>query len=147
MQRVVLKSISETIATTPQQNDDQLFFPVSAGETWVFSFDLIVSNNNNATPDWQASILGAAGWTCDVTMSGKEPAGAIFPQVRSTNCTNAPTTMQNTAVLASTIPYNINIQGTVTATTAGNVQLRWSPITAGNLTVLAGSQVVAYKLK
>jgi len=30
--------------------------------------DLNVFNNNNANPDFTADILGAAGWTCDVTM-------------------------------------------------------------------------------
>jgi len=30
--------------------------------------DLNVFNNNNANPDFNADILGAAGWTCDVTM-------------------------------------------------------------------------------
>lgn len=104
-------------------------------------------NNNSATPDFKADILGAAGWTCDVTMSGIEPAGTAFPQVRTTDCDNVPTLMQNPTILASATSFNVTIQGTITATTAGTVQLRWAPVTAANLTVLAGSKLEAYKIR
>ena len=80
-------------------------------------------------------------------MSGEEPAGTAYPQVRTTDCDNAPTVMQNTNIGASTVPFNVKIQGAITATTAGVVQLRWSPVTAANLTVLAGSKLEAYKIR
>lgn len=144
---MITKSTTETVNAITIQNDDQLAFPVNAGETWVFDIDLNVLNNNSATPDWKADILGAAGWICDVTMSGHEPGGAVFPQARSTDCDNAPALMQNTVINASTVPFNVKIQGTITATTAGTVQLRWAPITAANLTVLAGSKLEAYKIR
>lgn len=55
--------------------------------------------------------------------------------------------MQNATILNSTVPFNVKIQGTITATTAGTVQLRWAPHVAGNLTVLAGSKIEAYKIR
>ena len=129
------------------QNDDQLSFPVNAGETWVFDIDLNVNNNSSATPDWKASILGAAGWTCNVLQSGSEPSGAAFPQAATTDCDNAPGIMQNTAINASANGYKVQIQGTITTTTAGDVQLQWAPRVTGNLTVLAGSKLAAYRLR
>jgi len=118
---------------------------VAAGETWIFEFRLLVNNNNSATPDWKAAILGAAGWTCQVLQSGSEPAGTAFLQDDTTDCDAAPTAMTNTVISGSAIPYNVYLQGWITASTAGNVTLQWAPNTSGSLTVLKGSYVIAQK--
>jgi hypothetical protein len=133
---------------TTLTNDTQLFFPVASGETWVYSFDLLVTNINSATPDWKAAILGAAGWTCSVTQSGEEPGGAAFPQVRTTDCDNVPTALVNNTINADVnVPFNVRIEGWITTNSAGNVQLQWAPNTSGSLTVLAGSSMQAQRVQ
>jgi len=144
--KFVIKEADENVASgTTLQNDDDLSFAAAAGETWVFEFRLLVNNNNSATPDWKSAILGATGWTCQVLLSGFEPAGTAFPQAASTDCDAAPTAMTNTVVAGSAIPYNVSLQGWITASTAGNVALQWAPNTSGSLTVLKGSYVIAQK--
>ena len=145
--KFVVKDADENVPSgTTLQNDDALSFAVAAGETWIFEFRLLVNNNNSATPDWKAAILGAAGWTCRVVQSGSEPAGAAFLQDDSTDCDAAPTAMFNTVVAGSAIAYNVYLQGWITASTSGNVTLQWAPNTSGSLTVLAGSYVIAQKV-
>ena len=145
--KFVIKEADENVASgTTLQNDDDLSFAAAAGETWVFEFRLLVNNNNSATPDWKAAIQGAAGWTCRVVQSGSEPVGAAFLQANTTDCDAAPTAMANAAINAdANIPYNVHLQGWITASTAGNVALQWAPNTSGSLTVLKGSYVIAQK--
>lgn len=144
--KFVIKEADENVPSgTTLQNDDALSFAVAAGETWIFEFRLLVNNNNSATPDWKAAILGAAGWTCQVLQSGSEPAGTAFLQDDTTDCDAAPTAMTNTVISGSAIPYNVYLQGWITASTAGNVTLQWAPNTSGSLTVLKGSYVIAQK--
>lgn len=143
-----VKGTDENVPTgTILQNDDDLFFPVAAGETWVFEFRLQVTNLNSATPDWKAAIMGDIGWTCHVAQFGAEPAGAAFPQGTTTDCDAAPTAMANTAINANAnIPFQVHLQGSITPATSGNVQLQWAANTSGSLTVLAGSYVIAQKV-
>jgi len=146
--KFVIKEADENVASgTTLQSDDDLSFAAAAGETWIFEFRLLVNNNNSATPDWKAAILGAAGWTCQVVQSGSETAGAAFPQsVVTNNCDAAPAAMANAAINASATPFNVSLQGWITASTAGNVTLQWAPNTSGSLTVLKGSYVIAQKV-
>lgn len=146
--KFVVKSANENVASgTTLQNDDELYFDVAAGETWIFNFNLLVTNNNSATPDWKSAILGASGWSCKVMLYGVEPAGAAFPQALTTDCDAAPTAATNTSINADTnLGFNVNMQGWITATTAGTVYLQWAPNTSGSLTVMAGSYVVAQKV-
>ena len=136
---------SETGATV--QSDNELFFPVLNGETWTFEFRLQVNNTNAATPDWKSVVLGASGWTCAVIQSGIEPAAAAFPQGATTDCDNVPATLSNGTIAADgNIPFQVYIQGWITATSNGNVQLQWSPFnTGGTITVKKGSYVIAKK--
>lgn len=143
-----VKGADENVASgTTLQNDADLFFPVAAGETWVFEFRLQVTNLNSATPDWKAAVLGAAGWTCRVVQFGAEPAGAAFPQGVTTDCDAAPTALANTAINAdANVPFQVHVQGSITPSTSGNVQLQWAANTSGSLTVLSGSYVIAQKV-
>jgi hypothetical protein len=128
-------------------NDTDLSFTVGPNQTWAFQFVLNVSNNNSATPDWKAAILAPAGSTCSVTQSGEEPAGGVFPQALSTNCTT-PLTLVNNTIVANLIPFQVYINGTVTTgATAGTVNLQFAENTAGvgtSITVLAGSYMQAF---
>lgn len=146
--KFVVKSADENVASgTTLQADDDLSFAVAAGETWIFDFRLLVTNLNNATPDWKSAILGAAGWTCKVMLNGLEPLGAAFPQAFTTDCDAAPTAATNATVGGdSNLGFNVSMQGWITATTAGNVTLQWAPNTSGSLTVLKGSYVIAQKV-
>lgn len=146
--KFVVKGADENVPSgTTLQNDDALSFAVAAGETWIFDFRLLVSNNNSATPDWKSAVLGATGWTCRVTLSGSEPLGTAFPQVNTTDCDAAPTAVTNATISADAgVPFNVSMQGWITATTAGTVTLQWAPNTSGSLTVLAGSYVIAQKV-
>jgi len=91
--------------------------------------------------------LGASGWTCAVIQSGIEPAAAAFPQGATTDCDNVPATLSNGTIAADgNIPFQVYIQGWITATSNGNVQLQWSPFnTGGTITVKKGSYVIAKK--
>ena len=142
-----VKSADENVPSgTTLQNDDHLVFPVLSGETWTFEFRLLVTNFNSATPDWKADILGAAGWTCRAVMHSRVGA-TIDSAANVTDCDNAPATLTDASIVAdANIPYNLFIQGWITATTNGNVQLRWAPNTSGSLTVLRGSYVIAQKV-
>lgn len=146
--KFVVKSADENVASgTTLQADNDLLFSVAAGETWIFDFRLLVTNLNSATPDWKSAILGAAGWTCRVILSGSEPAGVDFPQASVTDCDAAPTAATNATVAADTnLGYNVSMQGWITATTDGTVTLQWAPNTSGSLTVLKGSYVIAQKV-
>ncbi len=142
-----VKSADENVPTgTTLQNDNHLVFPVLAGETWTFEFRLLVTNLNSATPDWKAAILGAAGWTCRVVMHSRVGA-TVDSAANGTDCDNAPTALADASIVAdANIPYNVFLQGWITATTDGNVQLQWAPNTSGSLTVLRGSYVIAQKV-
>jgi hypothetical protein len=145
--KFIVKSSDETVNSgTTLQADDELSFPIASGETWVFDFTLIVDNYNSATPDWKSAILGASGWSCKVVLSGAEGAGTAFPQATTTDCDNSPTTTVNNGVSAAPGGMNVHMQGWITATSDGTVQLEWAPNTSGKLTVLKGSYVLAQKV-
>lgn len=131
-------------------NDSALQFPIAAGESWVVSWHLIVTNSNSATPDWKSAVLGPAGTTCSIVLSGSEPAGAVFPQAETTNCTTPGTLVNGTIVADANIVFNVNMQGIVTAgATAGTINMQFAENTAGNgtsITVLAGSYMTAFKV-
>lgn len=144
----VIKTSDQNVPSgTALTSDTALSFPIKNGESWLFKFDIIATNINNATPDWKAAILGASGWTCNVTQSGSEGAGAVWPQAYTTDCDNAPGTLVNAAVRAdASASFNVTIQGIITASSNGTVQLQWGPNTSGSLTVRTASFVHAQKV-
>ncbi len=147
----VPKSSDQAVTnSTTLTSDSALTFSVGSGETWVFSFDLYVTNGNSNGPDFKAAILGAAGWTCSVQMSGSESAGALFPQNATTDCDNAPTAMVDNNINAdASMGFNVHLQGSITTNSAGSVTLQFAENTAAagtNVTVKAGSFVEAFKV-
>jgi hypothetical protein len=129
--------------------DTDLQFSIGANETIVFNFELLVSNNNSATPDWKSAIKAPTGSSCSVTQSGTEPAGTAFPQASSTNCITPTTMINNTVVGDAFVPFQVFIQGSVTnGANPGIVALQFAENTAGagtSIVVKAGSTVRAYK--
>lgn len=146
--QIKIKGSDQSTSTSVLTNDDDLFFSIGANETIIFFYDLVVNNSNNAGPDFRAAILGPAGSTCRVSMSGEEPAGAAFPQVNVTNCTT-PANIDNTSVNAATIDFNVRLQGSITSGgTGGLVRLQFAQrvTTVGFPTIVrAGSLMHAYK--
>ncbi|OYW86029.1 hypothetical protein B7Z17_01260 [Candidatus Saccharibacteria bacterium 32-49-10] len=144
----IVKGATENVASsTVLQDDDDLQFTIPAGETWVFEFRLLVSNNNDAGPDWKSAVLATGASSCEVVLSGSEPAGAAFPQVETTDCTT-PGELVNSTILASATAYNVYMQGAVTAgASATTVKLQWTQNTSDptNQSVLAGSYLIAQK--
>ena len=134
--------------STTLQNDDDLSFSVLSGETWIFQFRLVVTNNNDAGPDWKSAILAPTGSTCSVQLSGDESVGADFPQIQATDCTTPATLVNNGIVQDANNGFNVNLQGRVTAGADGTVNLQWSQNTADTtaLTVEQGSLLRAYKV-
>lgn len=146
--KFIVKGSNQNIASgTTLTDDSDLTFAVETGETWVFQYFLRVTNINNATPDWKAAVKGATGWTCSVTQSGEEPAGAAFPQATTTDCDGSPTAMVNNTIAADVnVPFQVRIQGSLTTNSSGNITLQWAPNTSGSLTVMSGSYVHAQKV-
>jgi hypothetical protein len=145
---IVKGAVENVISSTVLQDDDDLQFTMAANETWVFEFRLLVTNNNNAGPDWKSAILAAGSASCNVTLSGSEPAGAVFPQISTTDCTT-PASLVNNTIVADVDAYNVSIQGRVTAgASGGTVKLQWAQntSTAVNLGVRGGSYVIAQKV-
>ncbi|MFS8130755.1 MAG: hypothetical protein ACMG57_02130 [Candidatus Dojkabacteria bacterium] len=144
------KSADQSVTNSATLTDDTVLqFPVVAGETWVFDFKLLVTNVNNAGPDWKSAISAPAASTCSVVLSGIEPAAAAFPQATTTDCTTPATLVDNNIVADANVPFNVEIQGTVTAGATGSVKLQFAENTAAaatTITVKGGSLVNAYKV-
>ncbi len=143
------KSSDQSVTNSTTLTDESaLQFTMGAGETWVFQYFLVVSNNNSAVPDWKAAIHAPGASSCDVTQSGAETAGAAFPQATTTDCTT-PAALVDSAINASAIPFQVYIQGSVTDSGSGStVTLQFAENTSGSgtsITIKKGSYVVAYK--
>lgn len=143
------KSSDQSVTNSNTLTDESaLQVTMGAGETWIFQYFLLVSNNSSAGPDWKAAILASTASACDVTQSGAEPSGAAFPQATTSDCTT-PGSLANTAINASSLPFQVYIQGAVTDNgSGGTIKLQFAENTAGagtSITVKKGSYVVAYK--
>lgn len=132
----VTKPINETVtASTVFQNDDHLFFPIGANETWAFRFTVLA--NVPATPDIKFAVTAPSGATCVVSFVDAEAA------VTNGNFGCGVSTGLITGNGANDV---YEVVGTVTnGATAGVVQLQWAQNTsnAAAVTVLAGSSVFA----
>lgn len=129
------KTANETVnASTVFQDDDQLFFPVGANETWNFRFT--VQANAPAAADLKFTVIAPSGAVC--TFSSGDFEGAT--SVANLGC----------GVSTGLVPGNgaadtYEIIGTVTnGTTSGNVRLQWAEqVASGVTTVFSGSYVQA----
>jgi hypothetical protein len=132
----VVKTANETVTNniTPQ-NDDHLFFPVGANETWAFRFTLYA--NVNATPDIRFAVTAPAGATCVVNFIDAEGA---------TSNGNYGCGVTSASVPGNTANDVYEVVGTVVnGANAGNVQLQWAQnaSNAAAVTVLSGSSLFA----
>lgn len=121
--------------TATLQNDDELFFPIGANETWSFRFTLLA--NANATPDFKFAVTAPVGATCQVGMTEYE-AG--------TSNSNLGCGASSGLIPGSTANEVYEVVGTITnGATAGNVTLQWAQntVNAANVTVYAGSYLLA----
>ncbi len=139
----VTKSADQSVTnSTTLVSDNALSFSISASETWVFKYNLLVSNANDATPDWKSAILASTSSSCNVTLS--EIASA-----NTTDCTTPGTLINANIAADGNIPFSVVIQGLVTANTSGTVNLQFAENTAGantSITVKAGSFLIAQKV-
>ncbi len=144
------KSADQSVTnSTTLVDETALQFNLGASEEWNVIWNLVVSNNNSATPDWKAAVAGPASVSCMVLQSGAEPSGAAFPQSTTTNCTT-PGTLVNGAINASATPFIVNITANVAGGgTAGTVKVQFAENTGGagtSITVKEGSVMNAYRV-
>ncbi len=146
----IVKGTAENVYNSVAlQDDDELQFTIPAGQKWTYEFRLLVMNTNSNAPDWKAAILATGAASCRATQSGSEPVGAVFLQATTTDCTTPGLLVNNNINADASIPYNVSIQGVVTAGASDTVvKLQWAHNTAArfNLTVLDGSYVTAQKV-
>lgn len=146
----VTKSTDQSVTnSTTLVSDNALSFSIAAGETWVFKYSLLVSNSNDATPDWKSAILASTSSSCNINLSGTAVAGVDFPQANTTDCTTPGTLVNSNIAADASVPFNITVQGIVTANTSGTVNLQFAENTAGastSITVKAGSFLIAQKV-
>lgn len=150
--KFVVKGTDQTVSnTTTPASDTDLTFAVGSGETWIFQFNLLVSNSSSGDPDLKVAILGASGWTCSYVMNGDGPGTAVIDEASGSDCDNAPTAVTDTVVgTDGGVPYSVLVQGVITTTSTGSVTLQFSPANIpsnpDDLTVKAGSFVTAQKV-
>ncbi|MCF7843914.1 DUF5011 domain-containing protein, partial [Candidatus Gracilibacteria bacterium] len=144
-EQITIKTVDELVtSSTVLQNDDELFFSVGANQTWVFKFELIYRNNGNNTPDFLMDILGNSGWTCSYAL--------LMPSTNLANvgsdCDNAPTAIDIQPAADGGNPGRIIVQGRITTTSAGTVQLRWAQraSSVNPVTIFQGSVVNAQRV-
>ncbi len=130
------KPSNETVtASTAFQNDDHLFFPIGANETWAFRYTVLA--NVPTAPDIKFAVTAPSGASCVVSYIDSEAA--------ATNG-NYGCGVSTGLVTGNGANDVYEIVGTVTnGGTAGVVQLQWAQNTsnAAAVTVLAGSSVFA----
>lgn len=132
----VVKTANESmVSSTAFQNDDHLFFPVGANETWAFRFTVLA--NVAAAPDIKFAVTAPGGATCVVNYIDAEAA------VTNGNYGCGVSTGLVTGNGANDI---YEIVGVVqNGATAGNVTLQWAQnaSSATSISVLAGSSLFA----
>lgn len=137
------KSADETVnGSATVQDDNDLFFAVAAGETWVCEFHLSITTG--ATPDFKFAITVPSGAT--VTYSVLALSGANVANLNPSRATasGAELTLISTPGVIDALVRAVVVNGA----TAGNVQLRWAQNTsdASNTTVEDGSWLRAERL-
>jgi hypothetical protein len=145
------KSADQSVTNDTTLTDETaLQFTLGGSEEWNVMWDLMVANNNSATPGWKAAVVGPAANSCNVLQSGAEPAGAAFPQATTTDCIEAPGSLVNDTIDASSTPFMVNIAANITGGgTGGTVKVQFAENTAGggtSVTVMAGSIMTAYRV-
>lgn len=134
------KTADETINNTGTlQNDDHLFFPIGANETWIFNVDF--NGVSGTTPDFKFAMTAPAGATCQYNFY--LPTGTVNSRV--TTCGTATASIPGNGAEQSYIGY-----GTITnGGTAGTVTLQWAQFTANASNTIGrqGSIIKAYRVR
>ena len=136
-QTTVRKSANENVNnSTTFQNDDHLFFPVGANETWTFRY--VLQGVSSTTADLKFAITAPAGSTCSI--------GVIDAEGATTN-SNLGCGVTSGLIEGTGSNEVYEVVGTVTSGgTAGNVRLQWAQNTAEatNSTLFTGSYLTAF---
>ncbi len=134
------KTADETINNTGTlQNDNHLFFPIGANETWIFNVDF--NGVSGTTPDFKFAMTAPAGATCQYNFY--LPTGIVNSRV--TTCGTATASIPGNGAEQSYIGY-----GTITnGGTAGTVTLQWAQFTANASNTIGrqGSIIKAYRVR
>jgi hypothetical protein len=117
----VRKTFDESVSnSTNLQNDDQLSFPVAAGEAWIFDYWLVVTAQSNA-PDIRLAFTVPNGST--LRWSGMGPGNAGFDHPVIFGSGNS----DGFAVTGEPTRDSIWVRGIVTVGgTGGTVRLQWA---------------------
>lgn len=112
-----VKTADETVtSSTALQDDNDLFFPIAADESWVFRFTL--QAQSGTTPDFRFGVSAPTGATCKV--------GVIDPEGAVSNA-NVGCGAQITAIPGNATNDVYEVVGSVdNGSNAGNVTLRWA---------------------
>jgi hypothetical protein len=128
------------VADTVGAGTKALLFPVVAGDTYIFQFNINASFG--ATGQFKYGVSAPAGATCNVSSHGMDSTGGSAELINA--ACGATGVFQGNDTSYTTV-----ITGTVVnPTNSGNVSLIWAQNTSNgtNTTVKAGSSVVAYKV-
>lgn len=145
----LVKPSDETIAAATANHDDaDLAFAVGANEVWLCELLLFV-NGANSTMDFKHTLAVPSGTTGfkGVTGGGTNN-GIVAPDTASTTAGISNPTLNATLGTAGVTSAIHQLAVLLTDVLAGRVKLQWSQNTsdAGNLTVLAGSSLQAWRL-
>lgn len=121
----VRKTADESVtSSTTLQNDDHLFFPVGASETWIF--DMFLSPYGSSSGDIKFAFTVPAGATIKWSMLGTNSNAGSSVYMQTTGGASLP------FQLFGGLPAEMcMIRGIVTtAGTAGTLQLQWAQNTS-----------------
>ncbi|MCR4325597.1 MAG: hypothetical protein NUV59_02210 [Patescibacteria group bacterium] len=136
----VRKSADESLTDNAVlQDDDELFFPIGANETWVFQFNLLYTTL--ATPDIQLAVTAPSGATCDYAGGSVEIADGAGSAI----CGGA------VAIVGGSATDNdpLYVYGAIeNGSTAGTVQLQWAQNTSNSnaTSIHRGSSLSAFRI-
>ncbi|MBI3335791.1 MAG: hypothetical protein HY001_04835 [Candidatus Portnoybacteria bacterium] len=142
----VRKTVDETVNNSATlQNDDELFLPMAANETWFFN--LFIQHIGNSTADFKLTLTVPSGATINWNFSG-----VSYSEIDAFAVTDSVTTSGGSPGVnpgaTNTGARIVPITGVViNGSTAGNLQLQWAQntATAVDTKVLTNSYLEAHK--
>ena len=151
--RLKRKQVDESINnSTTLQNDDELFWPLGASETWYFRVFISILQTETG-PGAKIAFTIPSGTVMAMNSPVNDDAGFVYQRGRWETSGNAVIAYSNAT--DGDVRYNeatsIDIDGIVTSsTTTGNLQLQWAQsasVASNVMTVLADhSQIWGMKL-